>query len=64
MTGPDYHHLLVLQQAHKDTGQPISGGPRPVGSGDVKKLPVEEMSRKRLDVSGCLSVMERSGKAK
>ena len=37
------------------------GGHRPA---HLVRLLVEEMSRGRLDVSGCLSVLERSGKAK
>jgi len=70
MSGLDYHRLLVLQQARKDTvqkavtDQPTPGGCCSVGYSDVKKLLVEEMSRKKLDVSGCLSALERGGKAK
>ena len=70
MSGLDYHRLLVLQQARKDTvqkavtDQPTPGGCCYVAYSDVKKLLVEEMSRKKLDVSGCLSALERGGKAK
>lgn len=70
MSGLDYHRLLVLQQARKDTfqkaitDQPAPGGCCSVGYNDVKKLLVEEMPRKKLDVSGCLSVLEGSGKVK
>lgn len=70
MSGLDYHRLLVLQQARKDTvqkavtDQPAPGGCCSVGYSDVKKLLVEEMLRKKLDASGCLSVLEGSGKVK
>jgi len=70
MSGLDYHRLLVLQQARKDTvqkavtEQPTPGGCCSVGYNDIKKLLVEEVSRKKLDVSECLSVLEGSGKVK
>ena len=70
MSGLDYHRLLVLQQARKDTVQkavtdhPVPGGCCSVGYNDVKRLLVEEMSRKKTDVAECLSVLERSGKVK
>jgi len=70
MSGLDYHRLLVLQQARKDTvqkvvaEQPVLGSCCYVGYGEVKKLLVEEVSRKKLDVSECLSVLEGSGKVK
>ena len=55
MSGLDYHRL-VPQQAHKDMDQKvIAEQPNPAGccsSGynDIKKLLVEEMSKKKLDV--------------
>ena len=70
MSGLDHHRLLVLQQARRDaiqqtvTDRPAPGGCCSAAYNDIKKLLVEEMSRKRLDVSDFLSVLERSGKVK
>ena len=70
MSGLDYHRLLVLQQTRKETvrkvvtEQPTPGGCCSVAYNDVKKVLVEEVSRKRLDVSECLLVLEGSGKVK
>ena len=70
MSGLDYHRLLVLQRARKDTvqklvaEQPTPGGCCSVGYNDIRRLLVEEMSRKKLDVSECLSLLEGSGKVK
>ena len=51
----------LIQKAATD--QPTLGGCCSVGCGGVKKLLVEQMSRK-LIVTGCLLVLERSGDAK
>ena len=70
MSGLDYHRLLVLQQTRKDmiqkavTDQLAPAGCCSVIYSDLRKLLVEEMLRKKLDVSGCLSVLEGSGKVK
>ena len=70
MSGLDYHRLLVLQHARKDTvlkafkEQGVPGGCCSATYNDVKMLLVEEMSRKKLDVSDCLLVLEGSGKVK
>ena len=70
MSGLDYHRLLVLQNARKDTvrkvvtEQPAPGGCCSVGYNDIRKLLVEEISRKRSDVSECLLMLEGSGKVK
>ena len=70
MSGLDYHRLLVLQQTRKDmvqkavTEQPILGSCCSAGHNDIKNLLVEEISRKKLDVSEFLSVLEGSGRAK
>lgn len=70
MSGLDYHRLLVLQQARKDAiqkivaEQVISGSCCSVGFTDIKKLLVEEMSKKKLDVSDCLAAFEGSGRTK
>ena len=70
MSGLDYHRLLVLQRARKDVvqkivaEQPTPGGCCSVAYNDIKKLLVEEISRRKLDASECLSVLEGSGKVK
>lgn len=70
MSGLDYHRLLVLQQARRDTVQeavtekPAPGGCCSAGYKDIRKLLVEEISRKKVDVSYCLSVLEANGKVK
>ena len=70
MSGLDYHRLLVLQQARKDkvqkavADQPAPGGCCSIGYNDIKKLLMEEMLRKDLDVSRCLSVLDGSEKFK
>lgn len=70
MSGLDFHRLLVLQQARKATvqkvvtDQPAPGGCCSVRYNDVKKLLVEEMSTRKLDVSECLSVLEGAGRVK
>jgi len=70
MSGLDYHRLLVLQQTRKDavqkvvTDQPAPGGCCTTGYNDIKKVLMEEMSRKKLDVGECLLALEGSGKVK
>ena len=70
MSGLDHHRLLALQQARRATIQsvvterPFPGGCCTLAYEDIKKLLVEESSRKKLDASGFLSVLERSGYAK
>ena len=70
MSGLDYHRLLVLQRARKDTIQkvvtekPSPGGCCSVVYSDVKKSLVEEISRRKLDVGECLSALEGRGKIK
>ena len=70
MSGLDYHRLLVLQQARKDTIQKVvteqraPGGCCSAAYDDIKKLLVEEMSKKKVDLSDCLSVLEANGKVK
>jgi len=67
MSGLDYHRLLVLQQTRKDMVQKaITVQATPVGCcsteyKDVKKLLAEEIPRKKLDVSECLSLLDGSG---
>ena len=68
MSGLDYHRLLVLQRGHKDMVQkvvaekPNPGGCCSSGYNDIRKMLVQEMSRKKLDVGECLLVLEGSGK--
>jgi hypothetical protein len=70
MSGLDYHRLLVLQQARRQTvqkavaDQPTPSGCCSVGFNEIRKLLVEEMSRKKLDLGDCLSMLEGSGKVK
>ncbi|KAF9785099.1 hypothetical protein BJ322DRAFT_1006279 [Thelephora terrestris] len=70
MSGLDFHRLLVLQQARRDTVQRVvteqlaPGGCCSAGYKDIRKLLVEEMSRKKVDVSDCLLMLETNGKVK
>ena len=70
MSGLDYHRLLVLQQARRETvqkavtDQPAPGGCCSIGFIEIRKLLAEEMPRKKLDLSDCLSMLEGSGKVK
>ena len=70
MSGLDFHRLLALQQARGDTvqrvvtEQPAPGGCCYAGYKDIRKLLVEEMSRKKVDVSDCLLMLETNGKVK
>jgi hypothetical protein len=70
MSGLDYHRILVFQQTRRDTvqkavtQQPAPGGCCSLVFNDLRKVLVEEMSKKKLDVSDCLLMLEGSGKAK
>ena len=71
MSGLDHHRLLALRQARMDAIQrAVASQPVPVGqccsfaNGEVGKLLVGEMLRKKFELSDFLSTLDTSGKAK